>query len=180
MHKMDDLSQIIHQATSSIDEMYFQLRIDGGDPIYRERVYCYELYHQMRLSWPNGCEYYLNGEIDKAAHPILRELGADNAKPDFLVHRPGNMGGNYAIIEVKHIDAQRRGILKDIETLSMFINTVGYKRAIYLFYGYEEPEVIIRKVQDVLEEVKFELAPVELWLHNNFCTEARHIDTIGA
>ena len=84
---MKELNSILSEAAANVDEMYFHFRIDGGDaPIFRERVYCYELYHQMRLLWPKTTKYFLNGEVDKAAHPILRELDADNAKPDFLVH----------------------------------------------------------------------------------------------
>ena len=129
---MDKLDYILRKATANIEEMYFHLYIDGGDaPIYRERVYCYELYHQMRILWPPKCDYYLNGEVDKAAHPILIKLEADGAKPDLLVHKPGYMSGNYAIIEVKHIHAERRGILKDLQTLSIFVKRVKYERAIY-------------------------------------------------
>ncbi len=95
---MDELSKILTEATRSIEPGYFRLNIEGGDPVYRERVYCYELYHQMRLKWPEGCAFYLNGEIDKAAHPILSKLGAGYAKPDLLVHRPGYMSGNHAIM----------------------------------------------------------------------------------
>lgn len=71
---MDELTRILKDATAGIGQGYFHLNVDGGNPIYRERVYCYELYHQMRLRWPADTEYCLNGEIDKAAHPILRTL----------------------------------------------------------------------------------------------------------
>ena len=85
--------EILVDATRSVEPTYFHLNIHGGDDVYRERVYCYELYHQMRCCWPKGCPFYLNGEVDKAAHPILKQLGASYAKPDLLVHRPGYMGG---------------------------------------------------------------------------------------
>ena len=99
---MNELTGILQVATASVEAMYFHLNIDGGDPVFRERVYCYELYHKMRSNWPSQSRYFLNGELDKSAHPILRELGADHAKPDLLVHTPGYMAGNYAIIDVKH------------------------------------------------------------------------------
>jgi hypothetical protein len=51
-------------------------QVHGGLPAYRERVYCYELYHQMRRRWPLNCEYSLNGEVDKRGHPYLQ------ARPD--------------------------------------------------------------------------------------------------
>lgn len=42
----------IRRATASIDAGYFSLAIAGSDPVTRDRVYCYELYHQMRSIWP--------------------------------------------------------------------------------------------------------------------------------
>ncbi len=161
---MNELSQIISAATAAIEYGYFHLNIDGGDPVYRERVYCYELYHQMRCRWPANTPYYLNGEVDKAAHPILKKLGADYAKPDLLVHQPGKMGGNFAVIEVKESEAPPAGIRKDLKTLSLFINRVGYKRAIYLFYGHRTDEQLVKRVQEFAAEIE-ELAPIELWLH---------------
>jgi len=47
---MKKLNSILSEAAANVGEMYFHFRIDGRDaPIFRERVYCYELYHQMRL-----------------------------------------------------------------------------------------------------------------------------------
>lgn len=160
---MQELTDILRKATACIEAGYFHLNIDGGDPVYRERVYCYELYHQMRLKWPAMNPFYLNGEIDKAAHPILQKLGAAHAKPDLLVHRPGYMIGNYAVIEVKSCRAQNDGIRSDLEKLALFITKVRYKRAIYLIYGYEAEEMIDRVLKIALR-LKV-LARIELWLH---------------
>src|SRR5689334_19126753 len=100
---MNELTALLADATASIRPEYFNLPIHGGSPVYRERVYCYELYHQLRLKWPDNCPLMLNGEVDKTAHPILSGLGASYAKPDLLVHGPGDMSRNYAIIEVKSV-----------------------------------------------------------------------------
>jgi hypothetical protein len=139
------------------------VQIDGGDPVYRERVYCYELYHQLRCYWPENTPFHLNGELDKAAHPILRDLGADYAKPDFLVHQPGNMTGNNTIFEVKSSNAQRDGIEKDLRTLALFRTKVNYQRAIYLLFGYDALTAAerVRRVSVQLGE----LPPIELWVH---------------
>jgi hypothetical protein len=162
--RVDELTTILEQATAAIEPGYFHLNVDGGDPVYRERVYCYELYHQMRMLWPEGTPFYLNGEIDKAAHPILTELGAGYAKPDLLIHRPGYMSGNYAIIEVKSPGAQNDGIRADLEKLSLFITAVGYQRATYLLYGYEAARTLTR-VQALAKQF-VALAPIELWVHS--------------
>lgn len=175
---MEELSQILGAATSSIEHGHFRLNIQGGSPVYRERVYCYELYHQMRSRWPANTPYYLNGEIDKAAHPILSQLGADRFKPDLLVHQPGYMTGNHAIIEVKTSHAPANGIRKDLETLSLFINKVGYQRAIYLFYGDNADSTLVKTVQRLADAMP-ELAPIELWLHHQVGQPARHSATLG-
>jgi hypothetical protein len=139
---MRELTNILQMATAAVGADYFHLNVDGGDPVYRERVYCYELYHQMRYLWPEETPFLLNGEIDKAAHPILPGLGAAGAKPDFLVHQPGTMVGNYAIIEVKSSAAQQAGISADLSKLALFIQRVGYERALYIVYGREANEYV--------------------------------------
>jgi hypothetical protein len=173
---MNELSEILRAATACVDPIYFHLNIDGGDPVFRERVYCYELYHQMRKHWPAGCPYFIKGEIDKRAHPILRGLGADQAKPDLLVHMPGAMAGNYAIIEVKHSTAAS-GVRKDLKTLDLFLRNVGYQRAIYLIYGWEANANGVARIQAIASEFP-ELLPIEVWLHSEVHQFATHTTTL--
>ena len=176
---MENLTEVLSLATRNVPRGYFHLNIDGGDSVYRERVYCYELYHQMRCIWPNDSEYCLNGELDKVAHPILKELKADHVKPDLLIHKPGCMESNFGIIEVKTKIAPNSGIKKDLETLSLFINKVCYKRAIYLFYGYGLTSEFLGKVTNVSEEVE-NLAKIEVWAHHTPGKAAKPIGEVGA
>ncbi|ODU04000.1 MAG: hypothetical protein ABS89_04105 [Thiobacillus sp. SCN 63-1177] len=173
---MNEFTDILQAATAGVEAMYFHLSIDGGDAVFRERVYCYELYHQMRENWPTESQYFLNGELDKSAHPILRELGADHAKPDLLVHTPGAMAGNYAIIEVKHSTAPK-GIRKDLETLDLFVRKVGYQRAIYLIYGHEANARSVGKIKAIADEFH-DLVPIEVWLHSDVGQPATHNTTL--
>lgn len=173
---MNELTDILQAATASVEAMYFHLNIDGGDPVFRERVYCYELYHQMRSHWPPKSHYFLNGELDKRAHPILRELGADHAKPDLLVHTPGSMAGNYAIIEVKHSTAAD-GIRKDLHTLDLFVRRVGYQRAVYLIYGHEANARGVGRIEEIADEFQT-LVPIEVWLHSEVGQPATHNTTL--
>lgn len=161
---MKELTDILRYATSGVTTEYFHLLIHGSNPVYRERVYCYELYHQMRLLWPAGSPYRLNGELDKAAHPILHELGASFAKPDFLVHTPGDMAGNHAVIEVKSEAASNRAIEADLEKLALFKTRVGYHRAIYLIYGHHADAAVSRAKTRIAASQEYSRL-IELWCH---------------
>jgi len=176
---MQELSSVLAAATAAIEPGYFRLSIHGGDPVYRERVYCYELYHQMRLRWPRGCAFALNGEVDKAAHPILMKLGADGFKPDLLVHTPGDMAGNHAVMEVKSARAVRNGFPKDLKTLAVFRQAVGYERAIYLIYGGETSDGLIRSMAGYATKSGLPV-PVEVWLHSAPGHAAVHAITLQA
>jgi hypothetical protein len=161
---VDELTPILQRATAAIEPAYFRLSIHGGVPIYRERVYCYELYHQMRCLWPVGCPFLLNGEVDKAAHPMLARLGAAGFKPDLLVHCPGDMAGNHAVIEVKSDSAAWSGYEKDLNTLAVFRSSIGYRRAIYLVYGDERVGQVAERVTAGAAVLALDV-PIELWLH---------------
>src|SRR5689334_16425882 len=88
------------EACGRIGPEYFQLPVADADSVYRERVYCYELYHQLRSEW-GDLPFSLSGEVDKARHPYFRGGPYSRSKPDLLVHQPGNMEGNLACVEVK-------------------------------------------------------------------------------
>jgi hypothetical protein len=165
---MDELNTILRDATAAIEPEYYRLRIYGGPSIYRERVYCYELYHQMRCRWPSktSSRFYLNGEVDKKNHPTLSKLGVGGI-PDLLVHGPGYMERNHAIIEVKNSDA-RGGFDTDLEKLTSFVNDAGYARAIYLVYG-DDAAAQIERIEAAARRMN-DLAPIEVWLHE----EAQH------
>ena len=103
-------------ASSQVTAPYFQLPVAGQEELtYRERVYCYELYHCWRKHWSDGFPFSLSGEIDKSGHALIRRP----SKPDFLVHVPGQMR-NLPIVEVKPANAQRREMAEDLEKLTYF------------------------------------------------------------
>ena len=140
--------QYLKTATQGIRSDYIQLPVVNQEtPIYRERVYCYELYHQLRLEIEKaGFQYSLGGEIDKGGHPYIRQNHLDQIKPDILVHRPGHHD-NLAVIEVKPVNVVRRGrskeeIKKDLLHLTDFRRLLPrqskYHYAIYLIYGVED------------------------------------------
>ena len=138
----DRFIKLLVDATARIPPAYFQLPVAGKeDPIYRERVYCYELYHQLRMlleAADDDVRYYaLSGEIDKQGHPVIRACS-----PDFVFHLPGDMNANIAVVEVKPANGNIEGIRKDLETLSDFVSeTIGYRLGIHLVYGGREADL---------------------------------------
>jgi hypothetical protein len=136
--KEQDFQQFLKclmKAMQNIDSHYFQLHFAGSDELkYRERVYCYELYHQLRLLSGDDFPYKLDGELDKQGHAII----SGKKKPDFVIHVPGEMGQNLVVIEVKtvYVKDKIRELKEDIDKLKMFITSkVSYYRAIMLIYG---------------------------------------------
>lgn len=119
----------------------------------------------MRLLWPRGCPFLLNGEVDKRAHPILMRLGADGHIPDLLVHTPGDMAGNHAVVEVKPARGVYSGLEKDLTTLSIFRERVGYARGIYLVYGEEVDDKMINRIGLQAAKCGMETS-IELWVHS--------------
>jgi len=162
---LSEFLQILGTATSRIEHEYFQLPVaDKESAIYRERCYCYELYHQIRSLWEGGFEK-ISGEVDKSGHPIIRGNGLDKTKPDFIIHVPESMDENTAVIEVKPITARLGGIKKDINTLVSYLSYAGYKHAIYLFYGPSSHGRGVDKAISYLE--KLEETRVQIWHHES-------------
>jgi hypothetical protein len=123
------------EATKAIEHIYFQVPVAGREnPQFRERVYCYELYHQMRIRWPN-IPHRITGEIDKGGHPWIYGNGLDRSKPDFTIHIPGKMGRNLLVMEVKAPDPDDGQIISDLRKLTAFRKFADYPFAYYLIYG---------------------------------------------
>ena len=138
--QFETFMEMLTAAATHIGDIYFQLPVaDQEDAVYRERVYCYELYHLLRLNW-NGFDFSLGGEVDKTGHPLFRGGDYEQAKPDFLVHRPGDMDRNLACVEVKPCIRSVGNFRDDLRKLTWFCRNARYYRAIFLVYGLENRE----------------------------------------
>ncbi len=168
---VQEFQKLFIKATAAIPDKYFLLPVytnEENEPtsIYRERVYCYELYHHMRTLWPyyNLKSYSICAEIDKRKHSVI-EL---NPKPDFLVHNAGDMSKNLVIIEVKPLK-DRNYIKDDLIKLTKFQNdNYKYKSGFYLFYGNNEEKLNNIKNNARKHELKNEninLFKIKLFYH---------------
>ena len=168
-----EFDRILAEAAAEIKREWFKLPMSGRDAVYRERVYCYELYHQMRCRWPKGSRWRLNGEVDKLNHPDFEDCAP---KPDLLVHVPGGPL-NYAVIEVKSCSgAKKERIEEDIKKLVRFTQRIKsvYDRAIYLIFGRDNRRVA-EDVWEILQNYGQEAARVEFWVHSRVGEQAVRI-----
>ncbi|MFA6210991.1 MAG: hypothetical protein WCT03_08035 [Candidatus Obscuribacterales bacterium] len=154
---MKNFNECFKQATGLIGPEYFLLPTYEGSEVKRERVYCYELYHQLRVAIGEHA-FKLHGEVDKAAHPMMA-LAKAAKKPDFIIHSPGTKR-NHLVMEVKNSNGAE-GITKDIETLKLFKTEASYERAILLIYG-ENIDGLVSRVQNHPNK-----SFLELWWHQH-------------
>lgn len=144
--QFNQLISIISEWIVNIGEEYFNFPVAGMDyTIQRERVYCSELYYQIR-SRIAKINYTVNSEPNKINHPYIEEY-CGPIDPDLIIHRPGSMSSedNLAVIEVKRSTGDLTGgIIKDIETINCMTTIPnGYFGGIIIIYG--ELTKLIRK-----------------------------------
>ncbi|MDP3059033.1 MAG: hypothetical protein Q8N36_06210 [bacterium] len=135
---------LIQNALDAVDQEYYAITPTYAPlGIVRERVFCYEYYHQMRLIQKEDklTEFSIHGEVDKRGYRLFDPDARRN--PDFIFHIPGSMNNNMVVIEVKGKIGSRykRSVFKDIQTLSRFTNTQHmYHLGLLIIYNYSLQE----------------------------------------
>ena len=167
-------------ATRNVQEKYFRLPVEYKDYVFRERAYCYELYHQLRVLLPSDYPYTLSGEVNKAGHPLIADY-CGGIIPDFLIHNPGLMGetDNLIIVEVKTIqganyNVEGEGLLKDMQTINCMTTLEnGYYRGIILIFGSgnNNKKMEVENIYRARCDMNF----VKLFFHDNPLEQARAI-----
>jgi hypothetical protein len=134
---------LIREAFRAIEPAYFRIQTTYEPTgIVRERAFCYELYHQIRLRMHRH-RLSLNGEIDKRGHIDFRQK--DQRNPDFVFHIPGTHAGNTLVVEVKgRLDIDPAEIIKDLNTLLTFVDRYGYEGGVFLLYNHSFEELADR------------------------------------
>ena len=142
--------KLFTKAISEVDEEYFRIATVKSPVIVRERAFCYELYHQAKLHLDRIREgrIRLHGEIDKRGHAEIEQN--DWRNPDFILHEPGTMQQNLAIVEVKGDIRNKAHVEKDLRTLSTFLTKYGYKQGLLIIFGIDIGQTagVIREILD--------------------------------
>lgn len=189
--KIETFSELLRTASKEVGAEYFKLPFAGRDEVelqYRERVYCYELYHQMRSLWgqfrnPDGLT--LSAEVDKRGHKHFIGTVLDSKIPDFLLHVAGHMGNNHTVVEVKTAKAKSEALSKDLIKLNDFLCMENaYQNAILLIFGrdekteeevrkaYKEAAIVIEARSEAIKRHN-KIDVIEIWLHEECRSSAQ-------
>lgn len=122
---------IVKDAVEQIEAGFFKLTSACGDDPIRERVFCYEFYHQFRQRMDDCDPLSMHGELDKSGRAYKRY---GNEKPDFLLHQPGVETQNLIVMEVKG-KFQAADVKCDIEKLLRFTEHHKYEIGLFLIYN---------------------------------------------
>lgn len=146
----------LEQATQAIGASHFLLPIAGADhPIKRERVYCYELFHQLRVAL-DSTHLTLTGEPDKRGHPDFPPIN-----PDFVLHIPGDHKENAAAVEVE-CRVSLGHLIKDLRNLRTMRDR-GYNTLVLLLFANQS--IPWPKLQQAAVEVGIALEEITVLLH---------------
>lgn len=171
---MNDFQDIFKAATSGINSNYFKTEIiianSKSKIVYRERIYCYELYHQMRNNWPQDGTLILFGEYDKNGSQFFARTSVRGAKPDFSIHTPGKSDANLLAIEVKPVTARLKYIQSDLKKLHGFLKEANFSFGIFLIYGKGAKTKAIY-IKNNRKNWGIDLN-IEIWAHENENEEA--------
>lgn len=111
---------------------------------HSERVYCYELYHLIRVRMfnfeaggGNLDGVYLNNEIvkrvithEEAEFHHVDALDGQRV-PDFILHSPGDFDNQIATMEVKKSKLSSNDLLDDISKLNQMMERYRYQLGIF-------------------------------------------------
>ncbi|MGY0390332.1 hypothetical protein ACWZJV_25460 [Nocardioides sp. WG-D5] len=178
---------LLLETCSAVQSHWFLLPVAQEDraPVYRERVYCYELYHQLRVRTEGHAvagspAYVLSGEIDKAGlHTVIAN---GTHKPDLVWHVPGEHL-NAVVAEVKTTSKwDRGGVRKDLQTLAAFLTAEdrAYARGVLLMFGPGDDDIICQRVRELVPASEQPaLRQAHLVWHPEPGTPARDLGPIG-
>ena len=165
----NSLLQFIEDALNNVDKNYYSIVTGDNDRqkiVFRERVFCYEFYHQMRrIQETSRFSINIDAEINKSGHEVIEE----DFDPDFVIHKRGSMRKNYAVIEVK---MRLENFRKDFETLCCMINKYNYKCGVFILLN-NSYDKFVEKAREKLKSICFQVAKDKIYV---FCKENKESD----
>jgi len=98
---LNEAMNMLKIALSKVPKDFHKIKMNKDEERYRERIFCYELYHRFRCLMKNDNDIIfhditLHGELDKKGNKNY-----NGEIPDFVLHSPGDNDRNLFIVEVK-------------------------------------------------------------------------------
>ena len=153
---MNKYLDLLFKAIGKVDADYFFTEDIYSHIQYNERVFCYELYHVLRLIDSNllsNCK--INGEITKRfeliqpdTYGIKTDTNFEEEKkykmtPDMVIHQSqGNTEGQYLILEVKNSKNRVTSIDWDLYKLLVYTEKLEFEIGVYLQVNGEMDKII--------------------------------------
>jgi len=163
---------LIKESILSIQEKYFiQDTVNKERKKYNERVFCYELYHQIRLRQSRFEGLTISGEAVKSEFQFSK-LGSKNKTPDLLIHNFGTTVNNEVVFEIKtsiNRNSVINGLKKDFITLDLFTDNtttnIDYKLGIYLLINSDYFDVVKsnEKIYRSIKKIIKKNTRIEVW-----------------
>lgn len=138
------------EAVECVDERYINIYTKRDEVKFikhYERIFCYELYHQIRCKQKDNKleEYVLWGEPLKNSFEDIN----DGKMPDFLFHKP-KTEDNLIIVEVKMVESLNSGVDDDFEKIENYLKNNNYKIGVFICIGLSTDETR-EKIKNKLE-----------------------------
>jgi hypothetical protein len=106
-------------ALLSVAPDYFCVEMPDGSQAYQERIFAYELYHQVRMRFNE--QWYVNGEFRKGLSMVPRIDRSEWVIPDLVIHQPSTIEKNLVAVEIKSSPTLKPvDLLTDLQKLEMF------------------------------------------------------------
>lgn len=159
----------LRTALEAVAPTYFQVNMPGGRRRAYERVFSYELYHQMRLEF-NNPNLFLHGEFGKPLNMINHLNRRNTVFPDIVVHQTDNIFHNILALEVKSSNTvAEREFRRDLRKLFFYSQIcqpfwpgLQFQHAVYIVANYN-----VNNNQDIQQywmQVPFNAGfPLSLW-----------------
>lgn len=102
--------------------------------IWQERLFAYELYHQLRLLWTEDPRLRAHCVIHAEVRKGYQRFANFDYMPDFLFHLP-QPDQNHAVVEVKLVARSSASIAADLHKLVRFHDEFKYDDLIEILVG---------------------------------------------
>jgi len=159
----------LRAALNAIGPSYCNVMMPGNRFRQMERVFSYELYHQMRLAFYD-VDLAVHGEFEKQLNLIPELRRRNKLIPDMVVHQPHNLESNLLALEIKASrTVDRQAFQRDIrkiyfysEISARYMRSLRFRYVVFLVINYD-----VSRNEDVrnywVEAENAARSPVSIW-----------------